>query len=231
MDSAWGSSRQLASDAPVARWSRRLTQLYLGLALYGISAAMQVQAGLGLDPWDVLHQGIAHRLNHAIGTVSIVVGALVLLLWIPLRQRPGPGTLSNVVVLGLVLNATLTVLPPQHGYPARIGLLAGAILLCGLATGMYISAELGPGPRDGLMTGSARRTGLSVRFCRTLVELTVLGTGWFLGGTVGIGTVLFAVTIGPLSQLSLRLFAIPGVSRLAPPDDEPAGPLVCAELA
>ncbi|MEO6503322.1 MAG: hypothetical protein ABIQ09_15610 [Jatrophihabitantaceae bacterium] len=208
------------------RSGRRLGQLYLGLVLYGVSAAMQVQAGLGLDPWDVLHQGIALRLDRQIGTVSIAVGALVLLLWIPLRQRPGLGTVSNVLVVGLAMNATLTVLPVQHGNAARIAMLAGAVLLCGLATGMYISAGFGPGPRDGLMTGIARRTGISIRLSRTIVELTVLLTGWLLGGTVGVGTVLFAVAIGPLAQLFLRLFARFGldssnVTRTAPELAEP----------
>jgi uncharacterized membrane protein YczE len=200
---------------------RRLGQLYLGLVLYGVSAAMQVQAGLGLDPWDVLHQGIAFRLNRQIGTISIAVGALVLLLWIPLRQRPGLGTVSNVLVVGLAMNATLAVLPVQHGAAAKAAVLAGAVLLCGVATGMYISAGFGPGPRDGLMTGIARRTGMSIRLSRTIVELTVLLTGWLLGGTVGVGTVLFAVAIGPLAQLFLRLFAragldSPSITRTGP---------------
>jgi uncharacterized membrane protein YczE len=192
-------------------WTRRLVQLYVGLACYGISAAMMVRARLGLDPWDVLHQGIAHRTGHAIGTVSVVVGVFVLLLWLPLRQRPGLGTVSNVLVVGLVMNQTLQVLPAQHGFSAQLAMLVGGIVLCGLATGMYISAGLGPGPRDGLMTGYALRTGLSIRLTRTVLELTVLGVGWLLGGSVGLGTVLFAVWIGPLSQLSLKLMAIPGV--------------------
>lgn len=187
---------------------------------------MQVRAGLGLDPWDVLHQGIAFGLNHQIGTVSIAVGALVLLLWIPLRQRPGLGTVSNVVVVGLAMNATLAMLPTQHGDPARVAMLAGAVLLCGVATGMYICAGFGPGPRDGLMTGIARRAGISIRLSRTIVELTVLLTGWLLGGTVGVGTVLFAVAIGPLAQLFFRLFAHLGLDssnvRIAPKAAEPA---------
>lgn len=197
----------MLASSDLLGWARRLGQLYVGLVLYGVSAAMQVQARLGLDPWDVLHQGIARLLNHQIGTVSIAVGALVLLLWIPLRQRPGLGTVSNVLVVGLAMNATLAVLPAQSGAVARAALLAGAVLLCGMATGMYISAGFGPGPRDGLMTGIARRTGISIRLSRTAVELTVLLTGWLLGGTVGVGTVLFAVVIGPLAQLFLRLFA------------------------
>jgi uncharacterized membrane protein YczE len=191
----------------VLRWVRRLGQLYLGLILYGVSSAMQVQAGLGLGPWDVLHQGIAFRLDREIGTVSIAVGVLLLLLWIPLRQRPGLGTVSNVLVVGLAVNATLVVLPAQHGDAARVALLVAAVLLCGVATGMYISAGFGPGPRDGLMTGIARRTGISIRLSRTIVELAVLLSGWLLGGTVGVGTVLFALAIGPLAQLFLRLFA------------------------
>jgi uncharacterized membrane protein YczE len=209
------------------RWIRRLGQLYLGLVLYGVSAAMQVQAGLGLDPWDVLHQGIALALDRRIGTVSIAVGALVLLLWIPLRQRPGLGTVSNVLVVGLTMNATLAVLPEQHAMAGRVTLLGAAVLLCGLATGMYISAGFGPGPRDGLMTGIARRTGISIRLSRTIIELTVLLSGWLLGGTVGVGTVVFALAIGPLAQLFLRLFArvgldnsnVTGTARRAP---EPA---------
>jgi uncharacterized membrane protein YczE len=207
-------------------WGRRLGQLYLGLILYGVSAAMQVQAGLGLDPWDVLHQGIALGLDRKIGTVSIAVGALVLLLWIPLRQRPGLGTVSNVLVVGLAMNATLAVLPVQHG-AARGALLAGAVLLCGVATGMYICAGFGPGPRDGLMTGIARRAGISIRLSRTIVELTVLLSGWLLGGTVGVGTVLFAIAIGPLAQLFLRLFARLGLDSSnvtgTGPGRDPAG--------
>ena len=200
-----------AAHRPGLTWSRRLVQLYLGLVLYGVSAAMMVRARLGLDPWDVLHQGIANRTGHAIGTVSVVVGVLVLLLWIPLPQRPGLGTVSNVVVLGLAMNQALRLLPSQHGFAAQLAMLVGGIVLCGFATGMYISAGLGPGPRDGLMTGYAARTGLSIRLIRTLLELTVLTAGWLLGGSVGLGTVLFAVSIGPLSQLALRLLAIPGV--------------------
>ena len=209
------------------RWARRLGQLYLGLILYGVSAAMQVQAGLGLGPWDVLHQGLAGRLNREIGTVSIAVGALLLLAWIPLRQRPGLGTVSNVLVVGLAVNATLAVLPAQHGGAVRAALLVGAVLLCGVATGMYICAGFGPGPRDGLMTGITRRTGISIRLSRTIVELTVLLSGWLLGGTVGVGTVLFALAIGPLAQLFLRLFARWGldssnVTRTAREAAEPA---------
>ena len=195
----------------------RLIQLYVGLFLYGLSAALQVRAGLGIDPWDVLHQGLARHTHHAIGTLSVVVGALVLLLWIPLRQRPGLGTVSNVVVVGVALNVCLGPLPAQHHLVGRISMLAGGILLCGLATGMYITAGFGPGPRDGLMTGVARRFGVSIRLTRTVIELTVLAVGWVLGGSVGIGTLAFAVCIGPAAQLSLRLFAVSSRQRC----DEP----------
>lgn len=203
------------------RWTRRLGQLYVGLALYGASMALMLRAGLGLDPWDVLQQGLGFKVHHAIGTVSIVVGALVLLLWIPLRQRPGLGTVSNVVVVGLVMNVVLVLVPDQHGLLRQVPMLAAAILLCGLATGMYISANLGPGPRDGLMTGLSARTGWSVRLTRTLIEATVLGIGWLLGGSVGIGTVVFALGIGPAAQFFLSLLAIP-----AEVESEPAAELV-----
>jgi uncharacterized membrane protein YczE len=178
------------------------------LWLYGLSAALMVRSGLGLDPWDVLHQGLAKHLGLAIGTVVIIVGAVVMLLWIPLRQRPGIGTISNAVLVGVSLNVSLELLPTGTPLPVRIAEMTGGVLLCGLATGMYIGADLGPGPRDGLMTGLARRTGRSIRLVRTGLELTVLVTGWLLGGTVGVGTVLFAVAIGPLVQLFLPRFDV-----------------------
>jgi uncharacterized membrane protein YczE len=204
-----------AAGRPRRRLFARVVQLYVGLSLYGVSAAMQVQAGLGLDPWDVLHQGLAGRVHLAIGTVAIIVGAIVLLGWLPIRQRPGFGTISNVFVVGLSLNATLRVLPVQHVLAARLALLVAAIVLCGLATGMYISVGFGPGPRDGLMTGWSARTGLSIRLTRTLIEVTVLVTGWLLGGTVGVGTVLFAVSIGPVAQVFLKLFGVNGAKSAA----------------
>jgi uncharacterized membrane protein YczE len=185
---------------------RRLVQLYVGLCCYGASGALLIRARFGLDPWDVLHQGIAGRLHLAVGTVVIIVGAVVLLGWIPLRQLPGLGTVSNVVMIGLAMNAALAVLPQRIPLGVRIVEMAGGILLCALATGMYIGADYGPGPRDGLMTGLARRTGWSIRLVRTGLEVTVLAVGWLLGGTVGVATVLFAVTIGPMVQLTLRVF-------------------------
>lgn len=186
--------------------ARRLLQLYVGLWFYGASGALQIRAGLGLDPWDVLHQGLAGRVHLAVGTVVIVVGAVVLLGWIPLRQWPGIGTLSNVVLVGLAMNVTLAVLPERLPLGVRIVEMAGGIVLCGIATGMYIGADFGAGPRDGLMTGLARRTGRSIRLVRTALEVSVLVIGWLLGGTVGVGTVLFALAIGPLVQLTLRWF-------------------------
>ncbi|ADL47955.1 MULTISPECIES: YczE/YyaS/YitT family protein [Micromonospora] len=189
---------------------RRLTQLYAGLVLYGVSMALMIRSELGLDPWDVFHQGLARQTGLSFGTVTIAVGALVLLLWIPLRQRPGLGTVSNVVVIGLVVDATLTVLPPGEGMPARVALLVAGIVANGAATGLYIGAGLGPGPRDGLMTGFvARHPRFSVRLVRTVIEITVLALGWLLGGTVGLGTVAYALTIGPLAQFFIPVFALP----------------------
>jgi len=190
------------------QWPRRLGQLAVGLWLYGCSGALQVRAALGLDPWDVLHQGLAGHLHLAIGTVVVLVGAAVLLLWVPLRQWPGVGTMSNVVLIGVSMNVTLSLLPTPTHLALRVAEMLGGVALCGVATGMYIGARLGPGPRDGLMTGLARRTGRSVRLVRTALEVTVLACGWLLGGTVGIGTVVFALAIGPLVQLTLPVFEV-----------------------
>jgi uncharacterized membrane protein YczE len=190
------------------RLGRRLIQLYAGLALYGASAALLVEAGLGLEPWGVLHQGLAELTGLTIGVVSIAVGAVVLLLWVPLRQRPGLGTVSNVFVVGVAMDATLALLPEAHALAVRVPLLAAGIVLNGVATGLYIAARFGPGPRDGLMTGLHRRTGRSIRLMRTAVEVSVVATGFALGGTIGVGTILYALSIGPLAQLFLRLFAV-----------------------
>lgn len=187
---------------------RRLVQLYVGLICYGFGGAFQVRSALGLSPWDVFHQGIARRVHVSLGLVVIAVGVMVLLAWIPLRQRPGLGTVSNVIVLGLALDVGLAGLTAPHPLWSRIGFLVVGIVLTGVASGMYIAADFGPGPRDGLMTGLARRTGRSIRLTRTAIELTVLVVGWLLGGTVGAGTVLFAVSIGPLTQLFLRVCAV-----------------------
>ncbi|GAB3213231.1 membrane protein [Marinactinospora endophytica] len=186
---------------------RRLLQLYVGLYLYGLGGALQVSSHLGAMPWDVLHQGLSRQTGLSIGTWSITVGALLILLWIPLRQRPGLGTLSNVVIVGVSVDLSLAWLPQPDSLGWRCLLLALGILTTAVATGCYIGAGLGPGPRDGLMTGLAAR-GLSVRRARTGIEVAVVIVGFLLGGTVGVGTLLFALTIGPLAQVFLPLFGI-----------------------
>ncbi|WP_058911571.1 YczE/YyaS/YitT family protein [Entomohabitans teleogrylli] len=186
---------------------KRLLQLYFGLVLYGASTGLFIRANLGADPWDIFHLGVAKILDCDIGSVIIGVGAVALLLWIPLRQKPGLGTISNVIVLGLAANLTLDLLPQPEALWIRIILLVSAIVACALATGMYIGAGFGPGPRDGLMTGLHARTGWSIRRIRTAIELTVLLVGFLMGGTFGIGTILYALTIGPLIQLCLPWFS------------------------
>lgn len=170
--------------------------------------AFMIESRLGLDPWDVFHQGLARRTGLTIGTVSIIVGALVLLLWIPLRQRPGIGTVSNVVVIGLAVDATLLLLPTPSQLAVRIAVMLAGIVGNGVATGLYIGARLGPGPRDGLMTGYVARSGRSIRLVRSVIEVTVLAVGFLLGGTVGVGTVLYALLIGPLAHVFIPMFSI-----------------------
>jgi uncharacterized membrane protein YczE len=184
----------------------RLVQLYGGLVLYGVSSSLLVLADLGLDPWDVFHQGLSRTFGLAIGTWAIIVGVVVLLLWIPLRQRPGIGTVSNVILVGLTMNVVLGHFDAPHAMAARIACLICGVFLNGVATGAYIGAGFGPGPRDGLMTGLAAR-GHSIRVVRTGLEVTVLVTGWLLGGTVGIGTLVYALSIGPLAHLFIPLFS------------------------
>jgi len=193
--------------------TKRLVQLYAGLLLYGASMALMIRAGLGLDPWDILHQGLAERLPLSFGMVTIVVGALVLLAWIPLRQRPGVGTVSNVIVIGLAVDAALAVLPAPDDPALRLTFMLAGVGLNGVATAAYIGARLGPGPRDGLMTGLVRRTGRSVRLVRTSIEVTVLAAGWLLGGTVGVGTVVYALGIGPLVHVLLPVLTVPEPAR------------------
>ncbi|MFF3005408.1 YitT family protein [Kitasatospora sp. NPDC057940] len=189
---------------------RRIPQLAVGLYLYGASMALMLRSGLGLDPWDVFHQGLQRVAGLSVGTWVTICGALVLLLWIPIRQRPGVGTVANVLVLGASMDFTLRLVDGPHGLPARIALMVAAILLNGLATGLYIGARLGPGPRDGLMTGLHRRTGRSLRLIRTGIEVTVLVAGVLLGGTAGVGTVAYALAIGPLVQIFLPWCTVPG---------------------
>ncbi|MBA3678051.1 MAG: hypothetical protein H0W74_11725 [Sphingosinicella sp.] len=188
--------------------TRRLIQLFLGLSLYGLSLSLMIRAALGLDPWDVFHQGLASESGISIGMMVNLVGAFVLLLWLPLRQRPGIGTIANILVIGTVADIGLWLIPELHSLPLRIALMAAAIVLNGIATGAYIGAGLGPGPRDGLMTGIVKRTGLSVRLVRTSIEIFVLAVGWLLGGTVGVGTILYAICIGPIVHRTLPFFAI-----------------------
>jgi len=201
--------------------TRRLIQLFAGLCLYGFSIAVMIEAALGLEPWGVLNEGVTEQTPLSFGLVVCLIGALVLLLWIPLKQKPGIGTVANVIVIGLAVDASAPLIPDIEGYPLRALFLGVGILLNGIAGGLYIGAGLGPGPRDGLMTGLSRRTGWPLRRVRTGIELVVLAAGWLMGGTVGVGTVLYALSIGPLVQFFLRRFSIPA------PEPKPA--LVPAE--
>jgi uncharacterized membrane protein YczE len=194
--------------------ARRLLQLYAGLTLYGASASLILLSELGNDTWDVLHQGLSRETGIGTGIWVCLAGALVMVLWIPLRQRPGLGTLSNVVVVGLVLELCLVLFEPAHDPAARWTLLLSGVLLNGVATGLYIGARFGPGPRDGLMTGLAAR-GMSLRAVRTGIELTVLAAGIALGGTAGIGTVVYALAIGPLAHVFVPAFTIGTTPRAA----------------
>jgi uncharacterized membrane protein YczE len=195
------------------RLPRRLIQLLAGLTLYGVSLAMMIRAQLGLDPWDVFHYGVAAHLPLSFGTVTIIVGVAVLLLWIPLRQTPGLGTVANVFVIGLVTDAALSLLSTPGALWQRAVLLAAGIVFNGLAGALYIGSQLGPGPRDGLMTGLVRRTGRSVGLVRTVIEVTALGVGWLMGGVVGVGTVAYALAIGPVMHVLLPRLTV----RLDPP--------------
>jgi uncharacterized membrane protein YczE len=185
------------------RTAPRFAQLLVGLALFGASLGLMVRANLGLGPWDVLHQGVAHRLHLQIGWVVIATSLLVLLGWIPLRQRPGLGTVLNAGLVGLFTNLTLDALPVQHALGTRATLLLTGVVVNALATALYIGAGLGAGPRDGLMLGLAGRSAMSIRRARTLIELAVLVGGWALGGTVGIGTAIYALGIGPLVHAAM----------------------------
>ncbi|WP_313809389.1 hypothetical protein [Sphingobium sp.] len=194
---------------------RRLFQLFWGLGLYGFSMALMLRANLGLDPWDVLHQGVAPRLGLSFGMTVNLIGAVVLLLWWPLRQRPGIGTVCNIVVIGTAVDLSLMLLPVPEGHAMRFAWLGAGIVLNGIAGGAYIGAGLGPGPRDGLMTGFCRRTGLPVKWVRTGIEIGVLAVGWLLGGTVGVGTMAYAATIGWIVHHALPFFTIAPPQRPA----------------
>jgi len=207
---------------------RRLVQLGLGLTLYGVSMGLLVRSQLGVMPWDVLHQGIARRLDLSLGLVTIVVGALVLLAWIPLRERPGIGTVANVIVIGVAVDATLALLPDVDVLAARIALAVVGIGLNAVATAAYIGVRLGPGPRDGLMTALVRRTNRSVRLVRTSIEVVVVLAGVLLGGTLGLATVFYALAIGPITQLFVPYFVIRLPSDAGPTPSGSAAPVVRA---
>ncbi len=211
--------RRLVAPLPPNRLPRRFAQLLVGLVLFGVTDAMLVLAGLGLDPWDVFHQGLSRTFGLGIGTWAVIIGFVALLAWIPLPQRPGIGTLLNALIVGTVIDISLSLVSAPHTIWARVLLLVGGVAGNGLATGLYIGAGLGPGPRDGLTTGIAAR-GHSIRVVRTAIELLVLATGYLLGGTVGIGTVVYAASIGPITHVTIPALAIdprldPSVDPLA----------------
>lgn len=218
---ARSTPRALAQLSPVdqlraGRIPRRLIQLFVGLTAYGISMALFVRANLGLDPWDVFHYGLTQHTPMNLGVATIVTSIPVLLLWIPLRQIPGLGTIANAIWIGIATNIGLATIPAPHGLLARSAVFVGALVLNGLAGGLYIGSQLGPGPRDGLMTGLHRRTGLSLRLVRTSIEVTVLVVGWLMGGIVGIGTLLYALCIGPLVQFFLQRCIVELPNRAGP---------------
>ena len=232
-DAAPRRVRELARLGPMAqlragRLTRRLAQLALGLALYGVTLGMMIRATLGNAPWDVLHQGMAIHLPISIGTAVILMSLVVLLLWIPLRELPGLGTIANSFAVGLTADLTLSLLDAPDAIWQRAFLMAGGIVLNALATALYIGSQFGPGPRDGLMTGLHRRTGVSIRTVRTGLEVTVVAIGWLLGGVVGIGTVLYAVAIGPLVQVLLPRFIVE-LPAAPDPDTRDTRDKTCAE--
>ncbi|MFJ2664543.1 YitT family protein [Nocardia fluminea] len=211
--------------------TRRLIALYVGLWLYGTSMAVMIRAGLGLDPWDVFHQGVAAHVPLSFGVVTALTGIAVLLAWIPLRQRPGLGTVSNVVVIAIAVDAGLWLIPAVDGLWPRGLAMVTAVVVNAAATVLYIGAGMGPGPRDGLMTGLVARTGWPVWTVRTGIEVSVLTTGWFLGGSVGIGTLVYAFGIGPLVQLLIPLLdgKLPGFTpitqrQMVPSVERPPAP-------
>jgi uncharacterized membrane protein YczE len=220
---------QLAPSSQTAdrlRWARRIVQLVVGLFLYGIAIALMVRAGIGVGPWDVLTLGVVAHTGWDYGLITNIIGAVVLLFWIPIRQKPGVGTVLNVLLIGPSASLGLRVIP-QQTVPWIQGLVfVGGLLLLAVATGLYIGARLGPGPRDGLMTGLVRRTGWRIWIVRTGIELTVLTIGWLLGGQVGIGTLAFALLIGPLVNLTIPWLRVPEKER--PAEVSPTGPSVPA---
>lgn len=206
----------LLSVTPQLLWTRRIAQLLVGLFLYGIAIAMMVRAGIGVAPWDVLTQGLVKQTGLTFGVITIIVGAIVLLLWIPIRQKPGVGTVLNILLIGPAADVGLAFIPQQHSPVLQALMFAGGLALLAVATGLYVGARLGPGPRDGLMTGIHARWGWKIWIVRTGIEVTVLTVGWLLGGQVGIGTLAFALLIGPMVGVTLPFFRVPE-ARTAPP--------------
>lgn len=213
MSSDRSPRRELADLGPIAQLragqlGRRLPQLFFGLILYGVSLALMVRSALGLSPWDVLHSGFIQHVPITLGQAVVLFSFIVLLLWIPLKETPGLGTIANAILVGISADATLALLGPQEDWALRVALLVLGVLGNGIATAMYIGAQFGRGPRDGLMTGLARRTGRSIRRVRTLLEITVVVLGLALGGALGIGTVVYAFAIGPLTQAFLPFWTV-----------------------
>jgi len=207
--------------------TRRVVQLIVGLAMYGVGDGLMIRADFGVDPWTVFAQGLSVHTGIGVGWITNIVGLLVLLAWIPLRQKPGIGTVANILLVGTAIQATVTLVPPTTFLPARIALLVFGILLVAVASGLYIGAHFGPGPRDGLMTGLHGRLGWPIWLCRALVEITVLVIGWLLGGDVGIGTLIFAFGIGPLVGITLPLL---DTRRTASSSQRRSGPVGSAPL-
>lgn len=185
---------------------RRVTQLLIGIIFFGAGIGLMVRGAIGVPPWDVLGQGVVNVTGLNFGTVTLLLGVLILLLWIPIKQRPGIGTVLNVLLLGPAAQVVLWLVPEQEVLFVRIPLFVLGILLVALGTGMYIGSSYGPGPRDGLMTGLHRVTGKPIWVVRTSIELVVLAGGWLLGGNVGVGTLAFALFIGPLAQPAMKFF-------------------------
>lgn len=213
MSSDRSPRRELTDLGPIAQLragqlGRRLPQLFFGLILYGVSLALMVRSALGLSPWDVLHSGFIQHVPITLGQAVVLFSFIVLLLWIPLRETPGLGTIANAILVGISADATLALLGLQEDWALRVALLVLGVLGNGIATAMYIGAQFGRGPRDGLMTGLARRTGRSIRRVRTLLEITVVVLGLALGGALGIGTVVYAFAIGPLTQAFLPFWTV-----------------------
>lgn len=217
-DAPHGSGTDARHDPP-SRWAPsvvlpRLPGLLAGLILFGIGIACMAEADMGLGPWEVFHQGIARQTGLALGTVSILVGIPILLAWFPLGERPGVGTVLNILLIGTSTNVALGMIPPVVGQPQQLLLMLAGVVTIAAGSGLYLASDLGPGPRDGLMTGLHFRFGWSIRRARTAVELTVLLLGFLAGGTIGLGTIVFALAIGPLVQVALRVFDREGrVSR------------------